>query len=196
MKNTLAVLLILSSIGIFYFIVIPAYGEIQTLRDTKAGYDQALSHSQEAQGVRDAVETKYNNMPAADLKRLESFLPNSIDNIRLIIEIDKVAGRYNMSLSDAKVNLIKEAAAETIGESTAPTIAYGTGKLDFSVTGTYEAYISFLKDLEQSLRLINVTSVSLSGVTSGVPGAAPAAAPAGAQDVYTYKTSLNTYWLK
>jgi hypothetical protein len=187
MKNLTAALLIFASIGIFYFIVIPTYAEIKTLKVTKNGYDEALNHSQEAQGLRDAIETKYNDIPVANLNRLEAFLPDSIDNIRLIIEIDKVAGRYNMTLANAQVVLVGENEPQTIGEAAAFTPeAYGTGKLDFSVIGTYEAYIAFLKDLEQSLRLINIKNVSLSASPSDD----------GSQNMYNYKTSLHTYWLK
>ena len=190
MKNLIVVVLILSSIGIFYFITIPTYADISALSVTKEGYDKALNNSQEAQGVRDALETKYNSIPVANLNRLEAFLPDSIDNIRLIIEIDRIAGRYNMALNNARVSLIKDAVPENIGEAVSlSSIAYGTGKLDFSVTGTYEAYIAFLKDLEQSLRLINITSISLSGASMGETAKE-------ALDIYDYNTSLNTYWLK
>ncbi|MFA5830827.1 MAG: hypothetical protein WC878_03285 [Candidatus Paceibacterota bacterium] len=187
MKNLIAAGLVLASIGIFYFVVIPTYAEIKTLKVVKSGYDEALNHSQEALGLRDAVETKHNNIPVANLNRLEAFLPDSIDNIRLIIEIDKVAGRYNMTLSNAQVVLVGENAPQTIGEASAYTPEmYGTGKLDFAVIGTYEAYVAFLKDIEQSLRLINITNVSLSQAPSAKDS----------QNVYMYKTTLNTYWLK
>lgn len=189
MKNLFAIILIIASIGVFYYIVSPTYAEIQTLRVKKAGYDEALNHSQEAQGLRDTLETKFNNIPVSNLQRLEAFLPNSIDNIRLIIEIDKVAGRYNMSLSNAKVSLVKGSSAEPAAEGIYQSaVDYGTGKLDFSVKGTYENYLAFLRDLESSLRLINVTSISLS--------AGDVQKSIAEVDIYSYQTSLDTYWLK
>jgi len=193
MKNLIAVLLILFSIGIFYFVTLPTYDEIKTLSVVKDGYDKALNNSQEAQSLRDSLETKYNSISAANLSKLESFLPDSIDNIRLIIEIDKIAGRYNMTLSNARVALVKDVVPESVGEAiTSGSSTYGTGKLDFAVTGTYEAYIAFIKDLEQSLRLIDVTSVSLSDANASNASKTTTGLP----DIYNYKTTLNTYWLK
>ncbi|MCX6739209.1 MAG: hypothetical protein NT098_04150 [Candidatus Parcubacteria bacterium] len=187
MKNLIAIVLILSAGGIFYLITMPTYADIQVLSATKAKYSEALNNSQEAQGLRDALEAKYNGISPENLQRLGAFLPDSIDNIRLIIEIDKVAGKYNMALSNARVALAEKPSAQTIGEAiVSDSSVYGTGKLDFSVTGTYEDYISFVKDLEQSLRLINITSISLSGATSGTAD----------RDIYNYKTSFDTYWLK
>jgi len=180
--------MILSSGGVFYYITIPMYEEVQTLRAKKVEYDQALNSSQEAQKVRASLETKYNKISVENLNRLESFLPNNVDNIRLIIEIDKIAGRYNMTIGNAQVTVSKESSSSdnpdevVVVEST----TYGIGKLSFSVSGKYEEYLSFIKDLEQSLRLINITSVSLSSGSSSKDSG----------DTYEYKTSFDTYWLK
>ncbi|TRZ50808.1 hypothetical protein D4R99_05365 [bacterium] len=191
MKNFIALLLIVASIGVFYYIATPLYGEVQALRSTKAEYDQALSRSQEAQKVRQALETKYNSISVENLDRLRSFLPDHIDNIRLIIEIDKIAGRYNMTVSNAQVTVPQSnTSSNNPNEATIveEPMVYGTGKLNFSVSGTYDEYLSFIKDLEQSLRLINITSVSL---TTGTSSSSKESGNA-----YEYKISFDTYWLK
>jgi len=195
MKNILAVAIIGAAVGIFYIFVQPTYDEIKGLKATKADYDKALNNSQEAKNTRDKIRTKFNNITDADKERLSAFLPQSIDNIRLIIEINKIASRYNMMLRNAQVTQVAQGSAAPTDGTIAPvSTEYGVGTLSFTVSGTYEAYLGFIKDLEQSLRLLDITSVGLSTgsspATAGMPGAESG------PDLYDYKTVLNTYWYK
>lgn len=199
MKNLIALLLILVSGGVFYYITFPMYGEVQTLRAKKAEYDQALNSSQEAQKVRAALETKYNSISPENLNRLEGFLPNNIDNIRLIIEIDKIASQHNLTISNAQVTVAKETPTAINQEENVMVIEstdYGTGKFSFATSGTYEQYRSFIKDLEQSLRLINITSLSLSVAGSGTPSSSSPSVSETGEEIYSYTTTFDTYWLK
>ncbi len=189
MKNLIAILLTVAAIGLFYSYVSPTYEEIKVLRAEKAEYDEALNNSQKVQDVRDELLGKYNGFPPNDLKRLEKLLPNSVDNIRLIIEVDGVAARYNMILKNVEVSAppsdisSPETSNRALQEKTIP---YGTTKLSFEVAGTYEAYRNFIKDLEQSLRVVDIIGISFS-------------VEKGEKDIfnlYKFKTSVQTYWLK
>jgi Tfp pilus assembly protein PilO len=189
MKNVLAIFLIIASIGIFYALIEPTYAEIQKAREEKASYDKALNDSQEVAERQAVLGTKYNEMPPSEVERLEKFLPDGIDNIRLIIEIDKIAQQYNMTLRDPQVSEKQPEAVSidaAIAESSGLQALYGIGEMRFSVKGTYESYLAFIKDLEKSLRLINITAVSLSG----------ASAETDSVDLYNFETTIKTYWLK
>lgn len=191
MKNLIATILTIAAIGLFYSYISPTYGEITDLRAEKAEYDEALNNSQKVQDARDELLGKYNSFAPDDLKRLEKLLPNYVDNIRLIIEIDSIASRYNMILKDVQVSV----PAAPAGVSGTPngilpgedSLPYGTTELSFSVVGPYETYRSFIKDLEKSLRIIDITGVSFT---------ADKEAKDASYDVFTFKTSLQTYWLK
>ena len=191
MKNIYATLLIIASIGIFYAILLPAYGDIQTAQAEKSQYEKALNDSQAVEERQAVLETAYNNMAPSDVARLEKMLPDSIDNIRLIIEINNIAERYNMTLKNPKVSEQKEDSAASIQEAITAagglSSLYGVGLMSFTVTGTYETYIAFIKDLEKSLRLVDITAISLS------PGTSP---QADTVSKYDFNTTIKTYWLK
>lgn len=196
MKNLIATILVIATIGLFYVYVSPTYGEITALRVEKAEYDEALNNSQKVQDARDELLGKYNSFATADLKRLEKLLPNYVDNIRLIIEIDSVASRYNMILKDVQVSVPAAPVGASgitsnvlLGEDVLP---YGTTELSFSVLGPYETYRSFVKDLEKSLRIIDITGISFSADND----AKDASKEVASSGVFTFKTSLQTYWLK
>jgi hypothetical protein len=191
MKNILAILLIVASVGIFYMLVEPTYQEIKVARAEKVEYDKAMNNSTAVTERKGMLEIKYNEMPPSDVERLEKFLPDSIDNIRLIIEIDKRAQIYNMVLRDTRVAEIHPDASSleaALAGASGNGSLYGTGELSFTVTGTYEAYVSFVKDLENSLRLIDITAVTVTAKDSVAKDEQP--------DSYEFKTTIKTYWLK
>ncbi len=195
MKNLIATIFTIAAIGLFYVYVSPTYGEITSLREEKAQYDEALNNSQKVQDARDELLGKYNSFSPNDLKRLEKLLPDHVDNIRLIIEMDSVASRYNMILKNVQVSI----PTATTQSSGIPNIAlptenlpYGTAEISFEVSGSYEAYRGFVKDLEKSLRIIDITGISFSTERAQASQSAGKDVPT----VYNFKTSLETYWLQ
>jgi hypothetical protein len=188
MKNIFAVLLILSSIGIIYMLFMPAYRVVQTAMAEKGQYEKALNDSRAVEERQSVLGSKYNEMNPVDVDRLEKMIPNSIDSIRLIIEVDKIAQRYNMTLDEPMVSQQKDSMTSlqaVIAGVSGTSSLYGVGKMSFGVTGSYETYIAFIKDLEKSLRLMDITAVSLSNEKI-----------VGSVITYDFKTEINTYWLK
>lgn len=196
MKNIIASLLIISAGGLFYVYARPTYEEIKALRIEKAEYDEALANSQKVQETRDELLEKYNtDFSPTDLERLEKLLPNRVDNIRLIIEIDGIAARYGMILKNVQVSALADTSGQTgfpnqaLPEAVSP--AYGTAEFSFEVSGSYETYRSFLKDLEHSLRILDIRGISFTAVNNdsdektGKTGF----------DKYDFKTAIETYWL-
>jgi Tfp pilus assembly protein PilO len=187
MKNVIALLLFVAAIGLFSVYVSPTYDEIKTLRAEKAQYDEALTDSQKIQDVRDDLLAKYNSFAPNDIKRLEKLLPNHVDSIRLIIEIDGLASRYNMTLKNVQVTIptVSSSLYDPSQVVPAQSPSYGTAQGSFEVSGTYETYRNFIKDLEYSLRVVDVTGVAFTAEKDEKAGL----------NKYNFKTSMQTYWL-
>lgn len=177
MRNITSIILILASIGLFFGYVDPTYSDVKTLRTEQADYDRALSNSKELQAERDKLLTKFNNMSAGDLDKLVKLLPDNIDNVRLIIDIDNIAANYGMRIRNFKTETGEK--AELVGVDQTP---YGMLTLTFSTTATYTTFLAFMNDLEKSLRLIDVASVQF--------------ASSDTNPLYDYSVSIKTYWLK
>lgn len=177
MSNIISSILILASIGLFFGYVDPTYAVINEKTVEKADYDRALNNSKELQAARDKLLEKFNNMDKADLSDIIKLLPDNIDNVRLIIDIDEMAKNYGMRIRNFKTDTGTK--SDTIGANNTP---YGTLTLSFSTTAPYQTFLSFIRDLEDSLRIIDVTSVEFASSDTG--------------DLYDYKVSVKTYWLK
>jgi len=183
MKLALPVLLVILSIGLFFAFTDGTYKQAKELEKEQARFDEALERSKELQAVRDALLSRYNTFSTNDLERVEKLLPDGIDVVRLILELDSIAARHGMRIDNISVQ-------ENLAESTAPTgsigvpdqLPYETISVGFGVSAQYDDFLSFVEDLESSLRIVDLQALSFSATDDGEP--------------YGYTISLRTYWLK
>jgi hypothetical protein len=188
-------ILIAIAVAIFFTFTQVIYSDVNKLRADVASYDEALNNSKALENERDKLTQKYNSIGGENLDKLKKLLPENVDNIRLILEIEKIAGPYGMTLKDVKYSTKDKtkgqaAQGEIQGGTTAGTPKdYGIWELQFATTGTYANFLNFIKDLEKNLRIVDVTAVEFSSDVSSL-GVAPLSQP------YQYRFTIKTYWLK
>ena len=219
MRRFFPLLLLLASVGLFFAYVNPTYNGLADLKQQTAKLDEALNKAKELQSIRDQLLSKYNTFSSGDLERLKKLLPDHIDNVRLIIDIDDIASRYGMSVTKVAISKSESGAqknnaqagtavAEALpGVPTGRASAASTGQggfslppresrgavsgsaqedlgtvdLSFSVSTSYETFLAFLRDLERSLRLVDVTKLSFNAASS---------------NQYDFTITIRTYWLR
>lgn len=192
-KFILPVILIGLSVVGFSMFVAPIYAEIGGLKDQVLSYNQALDNSKALEDERDKLTKKYNLIDPGNIAKLEKLVPNSVDNIRLILEIEKIALPYGMQLRDVKYDIIKEEDATVVqgGGVVTPNENkdYGTWDLSFSTQSTYDNFVAFMKDLEKNLRIVDTSSIQFdSNIGTGLNPSF--------NQVYKYSVKIKTYWLK
>lgn len=193
-KYILPTILVLASLASFFLVTNPMYASLRTLKIQSQAYSDALTNSKKLQSVRDQLNARYSGFDPVALDRLNKLLPDNPDNIKMIIEIENIATPYGMILKNVKFDAPKKTADEngfvtgSADEIAAASKDYGIFNLEFSTTGTYQNFQNFLKDLEKSLRIIDVSSISFSSVDSATAN--------GLSDVYKYDFKIKTYWLK
>lgn len=173
--------LIIISIGLLFFFVNPAYSRIDVVRQSSSAYSSALSKSRELQELRDSLLAEYNTFSASNIERLKKMLPDHVDNVRLIIEIDGIASQYGMTIRD--VALASEADSKDKDDRSIFEAISSNRKemsLGFTVVAPYESFLKFLRDVEKNLRIVDIESVKFSSSDA---------------DLYEYTIILKTYWL-
>ena len=193
------IVLIGIAVAVFFMFAQPIYNDISNLKAQVASYDNALNNSKELGNERDALTAKYNAIDPNNLTKLQTLLPDNVNNIRLILEIQQLAMPYGMTLTNVKYDTTSTGVADSSsgviteqGTAQAPA-DYGTFNLEFSTSGTYDNFISFTKDLENNLRIVDISSVDFSSAI------APVVTPNSktpAPEIYTYDFKIQTYWLK
>jgi hypothetical protein len=179
MRLFIPIILLVAAIGLFVVYTNPAYQATKALSSQVSGYDDALNKSKELRTVRDQLLAKRNTFSADDVQKLQEVLPDNVDKIRLIIDVNNMASRHGLSLSAVQIGNIGADAknALTAGAQSGPT---GSVEVGFSISTTYDGMLSFLQDLEHSLRLIDVEKLAFTAGGSGVD---------------TYSFTIRTYWL-
>jgi Tfp pilus assembly protein PilO len=181
-------MLLAVAVGGFFKFTEPVLGEIDELKAERAKLNEALDNARELRKVQDSLLAAYREIAPSDLERLNKFLPDNIDNVRLIIDVNNIARQSGMTIKNIK---IKTAAGEeessVIEKTTGNELEPESLTLGFSVSGPYGNFQKFLSDLARSLRLVDVEAVGFSSSEGG---------EAGASDLYTYNVEIKTYWLK
>jgi hypothetical protein len=193
------IVLIGIAVSVFFMFTNPLYNDISTLKTQVASYDEALTNSKTLENERDKLTAKYNTINPDNLIKLQKFLPENVDNIRLILEIEKIASPYGMTLKDVKYNTTDTsttpatAAVVQGGGVTKPASKdYGIFDLEFSTSGTYNNFINLTKDLESNLRIVDISSIAFSSDSSTTVGAKVTSS----SEIYKYDFKIKTYWLK
>lgn len=199
MRYIFLLIIIAVSIGSVILIVKPRYENLKQARTDVSSYGSSLDTAEKLKQSREELIAKYNAIPKNDLDSLKTLLPDAVDNIRLIIQIDSIAQKNNLStLRDVdyqKVEDIQTSPSADGGEATtiAPSLPYGDLSLSFQTAGTYANFLAFVADLEQNLRLVDIVSVDFS-TNEGQQGQQEQSQNPGSN--LTYQVTLKTYWLK
>jgi Tfp pilus assembly protein PilO len=187
-RPILSTILIVISIITFFYFIDPTYKEVKTLSAKSAQFDEALVRSRELQSVRDSLLSRYNTFSSENLNKIEKLLPDNVDNIRLILDLDGIASQYgivvkNLSISGGTTSQNDDESNGGIGEVVAVESALGEIGLSFDVTTSYENFKKFMRDLEQSLRIVDIKRLDIESQGS-------------AGDLLKFSLDIRTYWLK
>lgn len=188
-----AIALILSG-ALFFFYTQPAYDKTQAIRAQIQEYNAALEKAAQLQQLKQQLLSKYNAFNPQDLDRIQKMLPDHVDNIRLILDMDSMATTHGMTLSNVDVsgNTMRGQNQQTVTALGASNQKYDMLTIKFDVESTYQDFQKFLADLQASLRIVDLVALSIqqSG-GSRVPQGGTISEP-----LYHFGISLRTYWLK
>ncbi len=198
MKSLTPIILILLSVGIFFFLIDPQYKKVQELQAEVEENDKTLEIAAKLRSKRDELREKFNKISQEERDELEKLLPDTVDNVRLIIDINNVAEQFGIVIRNISINTDEgtEASSGTVrsggssfeGITGEDAIKYvdsskiGVISFSFSVSAKYEVFLEFLRQLEESLRIVDIRNIQVSRSAEG--------------SIYDYQVTMDTYWLK
>lgn len=162
---------------LFFTFTDPLYKNVKIIKNQVSQLNEALNDSKKIQEIRGALLDRFNALSSDDLQRIQKALPDHIDNVRLILEINRIASEQGLILKDVRVS--EEEQKE--GVFGPDERKFGTTGLDINIIGSYSAFVNFVINLEKSLRILEITSLSFTSTSQGIN---------------TYSINLETYWLK
>lgn len=172
--------------GIFFTYVQPVWnGSIAATKVAISADDRALAAASAYIAQQNTLAAARNTIDPESLARLATFLPDSVDNVGLILDLNALAARSGLSLSN--IDVTSGAAATRPGASAPGALPaarvnpVGSIDLSLSAVGTYGALQSFLVGVEKSQRILDVRDIVVRGSDTGV---------------YSYQMKLRLFWLR
>lgn len=182
-SRILPLLSLLIAIAVFLIYVNPTWSN--TIANTKAAIaadDLALAVAGQYIAQQNQLATERSAINPADLDRLATFLPDSVDNVGLILDLNALAAYSGLMLSNIDVTKnTSDSSTPATGALPAAGSPVGSVDLSLSAVGTYESLQNFLRGVEQSRRLLDIRDLSMKGSDTGV---------------YSYRMTLRLYWLR
>lgn len=181
MNNRLiALLLILLSAGLFFGYVNPTWtGKVAETSSQIEEADKALVAAREYIARQDQLKAEKDNLDQSSLAKLMVLLPDSVDNVGLILSLNALAAKSGLKI--ASIDVSNQSAANANSASAGGTGPVGSVELTLAASGNYSAFQTFLRGVERSQRLLDVTSLKITGTNTGV---------------YNYNMALRIYWLR
>ncbi len=104
MRNITSITLIIISIGVFLFFIDPQYKNVKSLRDEIKKNEEIIDRANKLDLKKNELNDKYNQISPTDKSALETLLPDTVDNVRLIIDINNIAEKFGIVIRDISIN--------------------------------------------------------------------------------------------
>lgn len=181
MKKYLPLILIAIAVTIFFTFIDPQYEEVQKVNKQKRDNDTMLQLAQDLQRQRDLLQGAYNSISIEERRQLEKLLPDTVDNVRLVLDINNIAEQYGITIQNIDISKESLNTEGRVASTVERETDIGTIRLGFTIVSTYEVFINFMKDLEETLRIVDIKSLNIRQ-TQGV--------------FMNYEIVIDTYWLR
>ena len=170
---TTAILLIVSVVIFFVFtdplitnpITVNSSGQIEggvlNLQKEKKTFKTALADARSLKNRINDLDSKLATISGTQISRLDDFLPDTMEEIQLIVDISRIASLSGMTIRD--INIVTEGgkrSSKTDVDLANPELQ--SLSLSFSTTGSYSQFKIFTENIAKSLRIMDIKSVSFS----------------------------------
>ena len=167
-KIFITIILILGSgiVGPFY--LRPAFQEFQRIRAETKLLRDISAELDELTRNRDTLIQSINAISKDNLRRIEQPLPSGPRAAEFLVLLEALTKKNEVALRQVSLSdSPKESAAAKQPKPTGAIAFSAPGEIkdypvDLTVAGTYSAFKDFLRDVEKSLRIVDVQSISFS----------------------------------
>jgi hypothetical protein len=218
-KPILSFIVLLLSLAFAFFYVMPSFDRVQSHRENLVTLDDTLQKGDVIKKLIADTAESLKSVDTDNLARFEVFLPQTFDSLRFANNLEHLGRSNGIILENIVVEGGKNntasmpTAKNTLATNITNTLSLGRGfkseatntpagvsgdkkykttKATFSFTTSYGGFLLFLDDIEKSLGLINVDTLSFAPTKSaGVNGKKTTGAP-----IYQYTVEIETYSLQ
>ncbi len=189
-RSTVQIALIIISIVIITTYIKPAFESMQNTQDETKEFQNALDSAASFNAELQNLLNKADSFSTSERRELERYIPDSVDTIAVMRDIETIVANNNMILNTlssesadvqtpGRVVAVQSDGVDTqIAKNNRDVISY---QFSIGVTGTYEQFKILLQDFERNAYPLEAAEVSF--------------APDPESILYTFTVTLETYSL-
>ena len=151
----LPLILFIAAAAIIFWVLLPLWHSTQAALELKKGNENNLAQRKQLAANLERLIGQYNER-ASDLASFSKAIPVGQNIPELLINLEALASENGLIFSgvDFKPKDLKTSNIKTL-------------IMEIKVKGSYPAFQNYLKGMEKSLRLFDVTSISFNGIAPG-----------------------------
>lgn len=168
------VILFIVVIAIIFWILLPLWNDAQIAIGLRNDNANNLAQRQKLSANLERLIGQYNER-SADLALFGKAIPTGQNTSELLVGLEALASESGLVFTSVnfKPKDLKNPSIKTLG-------------MEIRLKGSYAAFQNYLKNMEKSLRLFDVSSISFNGVAPGQTGVNP--------NNLDFNLSVNTYY--
>ncbi len=195
MKFLTPIIILGIACGLFFGVAKPMYAKVQEIKASIAEKQTVLDNAEKLKQKSANLTSSYNQFSESDKEHLESLLPDDVESMKLVLAIHNISKSYNMLLKGTKFDTNKRPTNSSVAGNSVSNASYNTFDMEFTLIGKYPDFVSFMRDLEKSLRIVDAAEVTFSTVDSS-GNETSGASPALTKEILKFDVKIKTYWLK
>jgi Tfp pilus assembly protein PilO len=191
MSKVLApILFLIAAIGLFFTYLQPGWDVLLAFQAQADRLDASIEKTKGLLETHNKLLTQYNEISPENIARLNKILPDRIDVVRMIMDIDTLTTKHKLTIKSFDIPDMNGEVSKT-SKSKNATVAeegpVGSAVLTVECVGEYQDFKAFVSEIESSLSLMDVVILDITVADLTQPGAV--------REI-TYKVGLQAYWLK
>ncbi len=205
----LATLLLAGAFVVYFSFIVPAYGNLETLKGQVQSEDTLYTNENQIVAKANNLLSSFenNSSSVAEVSLALPVGPNVADALAQIYGIASSAGFTLQSaavatqaVSPAQQQSSAAAAAgsgQVANAAATGAVVMPTGSVTFQLSGTgsYGSFKNFLQGLETNIRIFDVTGVSVQPLSAGTPAVSTGKnAPPANADNFNFNITVATYY--
>jgi hypothetical protein len=165
MNFFIPIVLITISVGVFFTYIDSEYQDVLELKKIKRNFVAQEQQTKKIIKERKGLAERYEKIDARDEKGLSKLVPDHINNVELIVDIQRIIKEniQGIQISDISiVNLGSTNSKKNEKIKISDNKKYDSVDIKFSFTTKYNTFKRFINNVQTSLRILDVVSIAIS----------------------------------
>lgn len=177
----IVVILIIAALGVFFGLDWPAFKKIGELNGKISQEKSQYEEQYEAVQIAKSIINQYKSLTGVS-QTISLSVPREAEIQNVLAQINKIAIQSGLTTQSVNFENI------TVAQSKKETLVKNNQitRVDVSLLGSYESFKTWLSAIESNIRLMDVQSISFSGIASSEASKN--------QGIFNFKASLNVYY--